>query len=186
MTRIEKLEKEIQELRLEVARLEGRVHELSIHHVPLQPRIPKVQPWDLPNFKIGGPGDALCQKNMVRDTPCFCKQCNDFRKGLSGLIIYTTGSNTISVPCSTPSASTGFPLKTTIETFGEFPRHNTTMEADRSLGHVPLFSEMQTNTMRLRATPPKGFVGPITKKTIVEAERGKPTFNFEEEDFKID
>lgn len=86
MTRIEKLEKEIQELRLEVARLGGRVHELSIHHVPLQPRIPKVQPWDLPNFKFGGQG---------------------------GLITCTTGSNTI-------------------------------------------------------------------------AERGKPTFNFEEEDFKID
>jgi len=86
MTSIEKLEKEIQELRLEVARLEGRVHELSIHHVPLQPRIPRVQPWDLPNFKFGGQG---------------------------GLITCTTGSNTI-------------------------------------------------------------------------AERGKPTFNFEEEDFKID
>lgn len=77
MTRIEKLEKEIQELRLEVARLEGRVHELSIHHVPLQPRIPKVQPWDLPNYRWGGSGDVLCQKN------------------LSGLITYTTGSNTI-------------------------------------------------------------------------------------------
>lgn len=78
MTRIEKLEKEIQELRLEVARLEGRVQELSRHHVPLQPRIPKVQPWDLPNFKIGDQG---------------------------GLTTYTTGSNTISVPAS---ASTGF------------------------------------------------------------------------------
>ena len=96
MTRIEKLEKEIQELRLEVARLEGRVQELSIHHVPLQPRIPKVQPWDLPNYRWGGSGDVLCQEN------------------LGGLITCTTGSNTISVPCSTPSTSTGF------ENYGEF------------------------------------------------------------------
>jgi len=99
MTRIEKLEKEIQELRLEVARLEGRIQELSRQHIPFQPYI---NPYTIRRET----GDVFCKRNTISDMPCYCKQCRDLRGGLT----YTIGTCVIEVPCgltNIASASTG-------------------------------------------------------------------------------
>lgn len=160
MTRIEKLEKEIQELKLQIAKLEGRVQELSIYHGPLQPyTTPQPDWWSPIKYGPGKIGDVLCRANQVSDFPCYCESCIKLRSGLGGLPSVTLSNVVDCSLTSYPSASAGF-------------------ENYEMIGKVvdsimpPITAD---NTGMMRCNPPK------KKKQV-----GKFDLCFEEEDFKID